>query len=264
MNRFTKGILGGASVLASTMLVGCDSGATEVEDDLLLAMAEQAAGDAHDDVQHMRAPGIPGLRFPGMRLDLGNIPDCPEQDGVYVCTHERSGVTTTFEITFEAADGSTQPAYDDLATESIRIVSTSQGVLDGRRFDGSVDRSRDLTVSGLAGDETTRIWNGRSEGTSTRIFSRAGETETIAHTSFSVIDNLVIPHPRQDDTWPLSGTISTELSIDGGPMAGEHTAVVTFDGTRYATVAIDGETVTVDLTERRGYPGRHGHSMGKP
>jgi hypothetical protein len=263
MNRARKRILAGACLLAGAVLAGCDDGSTGVDDDeLLLAMAEQAAADAHNDVQHMRAPGIPGLRFPGMRLELGNAPDCPQENGVYVCTNRRPGLTTTFEITFKATDGSVQDEYSETETASVEIVSTTQGTLEHGRFGGSVDRTRELTVSGLAGNETTRIWNGRSEGVSTREFSRAGETETVAHTSLSVIEDLVIPHPREDDSWPLSGTITTELDVQGGPRAGEHTAVVTFDGTQFATVVIDGETMTVDLTERRGFHGRHGKGMG--
>ncbi len=79
-------------------------------------------------------------------------------------------------------------------------------------------------------------------------------------TSTSSVEGLTLPLPSEDEPrWPLAGTITTEMSVSGGPRAGDHRVTIEFDGTQFATVTIDGETMTVDLEERR--KGRH-HGFG--
>lgn len=242
-------------------LAACTEGASDLDEDVLIALAEQAAGDADDDVQAMRAPGIPGLGFPRMLGGLDETPDCPRSGGVFLCTVEgRRGISTSLEVTFLDGGGAVQSdGYDEQSTEAIHVVSNMVGSFEGSRGARAIDRMRDMTVSGLEGDETTRVWNGSSEGTSSHTFATgdfAGSPRV--RTSTSTTRDVVIPHPRADDSWPISGTITSEMTVEGGEHAGTYQAVVTFDGTQFATVVINGEEMLVDLTQRRGFRGRRG------
>ena len=255
-NTLRNGV--GAVLVGALAMAGCES-ATDPNDTLAVALAEQAAVDAQVDTDHMRAPGVPGLRFPRFIPGVDDKPDCPLQDGVYVCTRERFGITTTHEVTFFDANGGTQVAFDDVTTAAVRIVSETSGGPMNDRVTSTVARTRDMTVSGLLGEETTRIWNGTSAGQSTRT-RLTGESagETMSMESSSIVTDVEIPLPGAENSWPLSGTVQTTLTVTGGRMEGTHSARVTFDGTQFATVEMDGEVFTVDLTTRRGRRGRHG------
>ena len=247
------------ATVGSILATGCVESTSDLDDDLLVALAEQAAGDADDDVQAMRAPGIPGLGFPRMLAGLDETPDCPVVEGIFVCTREgRQGLTHTMEIAFLDAAGMLQSAYDEAETASIHLISSMAGSVEGNRGARTIDRTRDMTVSGLAGAESTRIWNGTSEGTASHTFATGTYAGTpLVRTSTSRTVDVVIPHPRGDDSWPLSGTIHSEMVVEGGDRAGTYAATVTFNGTQFVTVSVNGEDVTVDLSVRRGFRGRH-------
>ena len=249
------------AVLTMVLAIGaCAESTSELDEDMLLALAEQAAGDADDDVQAMRAPGIPGLGFPRMLPGLDETPDCPQAAGVYMCTFDgRHGIGTSFEVTFMDAGGGVQlNGYDEQTTASINVVSSTSGSFDGMRGARAIDRVRDMTASGLEGEESTRIWNGTSAGTSSHTFASGDFAGVpLVRTSSSKTEEVVIPHPKDDDSWPLSGTITSEMTVTGGERAGTYLATVTFDGTQFASVVINGEEITVDLTKRNGFRGRH-------
>jgi hypothetical protein len=57
-----------------------------------------------------------------------------------------------------------------------------------------------------------------------------------------------MPHPLGEASWPVSGSITTETTITTGPNGDEHhLSVLTFNGTQYAPLSVDGETRTIDL-----------------
>jgi hypothetical protein len=67
--------------------------------------------------------------------------------------------------------------------------------------------------------------------------------------------NVVVPFPRARGAWPLSGSITREVtaSRDGAtntPTA-SRTATLTFNGTRLATMTVGDRTFTVDLASGR-------------
>ena len=241
---------------------GEDNGTEPLAEAEAVLLADQAMSDADQDVGHARAPGIPGLRFPRriFQIGLGNIPECPQEEtGTYVCSHEGfGGLAGTTRITFFDEAETVQDAYDEALTASIHIQSEMEGTVDRDRFTGFMSRSRDLVVTGLLGEETVRIWNGTTEGTSTRTHT-AGELagEEISTTSYSTIEGLTLPLPENETgPFPLSGVIATEMTTTGGPREGDHSVVITFDGSQFATITVDGDEMTVDLLARRG--GRHG------
>lgn len=255
-----------AGFCLTALLAACQESGTGPEalsEQALLMLADQAMSDADADMDHVRAPGIPGLAFPGRvpGFGIGDTPDCPQENGTFICTRDSlGGIVSVTAITLRDGLGNAQNAYDEETTASVELSSTMEGTIQHERFAASVDRSRDMTVTGLLGAETTRVWNGSSAGQSTRThFGGPFAGEEVTTTSESVVDALTLPLPGDDERgWPLSGTITTDMSSDGGPRAGDHRVVITFDGTQFATVNIDGEIMTVDLAERAR--GRH-HGM---
>lgn len=251
-------------LIAVGAFTACDEDSTTepLTDAEAVIVADQAMSDADQDVGHARAPGIPGLRFPRriFQIGTGDIPDCPrDESGAYVCSHEGFGnLEGTTRITFFDESGTVQDAYDEELTASAQFESEMEGTVDRGRFTGSMSRSRDLVVTGLLGEETARVWNGTTQGASTRTHT-AGELagEEISTTSTSTIEDLTLPLPENETgPFPLSGVITTEMSATGGPRAGDHTVVIVFDGTQFATITVDGEEMTVDLLARRD--GHHG------
>ena len=67
-------------------------------------------------------------------------------------------------VTFYDAAGDMMDAYDAELTASINIVVTASGTVEREGWTATVSRNRDMTVSGLAGPETSRTWNGTGSG----------------------------------------------------------------------------------------------------
>jgi hypothetical protein len=75
--------------------------------------------------------------------------------------------------------------------------------------------------------------------------------------STSVIEDIIHPVPRTDDAWPLSGTITRDVTINvingpDGDVTKSRTVVIAFDGTNLATMTVSGETFEVDMSTRSG------------
>ena len=72
-----------------------------------------------------------------------------------------------------------------------------------------------------------------------------------------MIEDIIHPVPRTDDAWPLSGTITRDVTINvingpDGDVTKSRTVVITFDGTNLATMTVSGETFEVDMSTRSG------------
>lgn len=210
------------------------------------SVANFSAEAVGQDIEFMHGPG----GFWGFGLRVGRDFECSSFTGDFV-TVERT-------CTFYDADGVAQPAYDSLTTASASLhVSASGAINRGDWGSSSFSRTRDLTVTGLLGSETSRTWNGSSSGTMTGIrTSEGGDSVQMDLTSSGLITDLVLPFPKTETGWPLSGTIAFTMTVTftGGPHDGEtftRDVRVAFDGTQYATVTVNGETFTIDLARRR-------------
>ena len=121
-----------------------------------------------------------------------------------------------------------------------------------------MERHREMVISGLEGEETERVHN----GTGTDEIHRTGFDDEGGERSYTMsgdvtITDVVVGVPRSENPWPLSGTITrvVEATILNGPNGDrtvERTVVVTFDGTQFATLEVNGETFVIDLADRRG------------
>jgi hypothetical protein len=139
--------------------------------------------------------------------------------------------------TYYDADGNAQESYDEVTTASVHIVSEITGEMERENWSGTISRTRDITVTGLEGDETTRTANGTGSSTVSRSrHSDENGDRSYEMSGTSVITNVVHAVPREENSYPLSGTISRDVTavIVNGPNGDEtHTrhVVITFNGT---------------------------------
>ena len=243
----------GALALA-VALTACQADGTSPDDaldrtldrDLALQTADQAA----EDIELMGAPGG-SLGF-GLAAAPGDDFHAPFRCG----THDRGHLTVVRTCTFEDATGATQPGYDPVTTESASIHVEVSGSVSRDSWSAEVERVRDLIVTGLAGQETTRTWNGTGSGSASRErHSDRGNREYRTEGEFTIAD-VVVPVPRRDDGWPLSGSITWQVTVTivGGPHDGAtrtRTVTITFNGTGHVPITVNGRTFTFDLEHRR-------------
>lgn len=240
------------SLVVPAALAACSVGPSD-DSNVNLDVAAAAAETAAQNVEVMHGPG--GIHGFGLRFEGGRF-DCEPKT--------REGLTVTMSCTYKDAAGNTQTAYDAVTTASVAVHVDVKGTFDRGHMSGTVDRKSDLTVTGLAGAETKMTWNGSESGTMTHSHQAEGqETRRYDMTFTGTTSNVVIPVPRTETSWPLSGTTThqTTIKFTGGEKGGtteQRNVTVTFNGTQFATVTVNGETFEVDLA-KRGRPDRGHH-----
>ncbi len=197
--------------------------------------------------------------------DLAAIGDCGNGE-LPLEGAERSCTVTYFD-----AAGNEQAAYDEVTTASIRLVTEINGEFEREGWSATVSRTREMTISGLEGAETRRTVNGSGSQAITRS-NHSDENGTRSYEMFgtSSLDNVVQGVPLEDHPYPLSGSITRDMTVMtiGGEDDGEtrsRLAVITFNGTQFATVTVNGETYEIDLAaaKGRGRPTRGGGRRGR-
>jgi hypothetical protein len=257
--------LGGLSAIpAVALLAACSETQAPMDDDALFNydVAQYVAETNSDDIVLMTTEA----QF-AMSPGLANHQNCERRPLSRIrCQPRRfsgdGNLNIARDVTYYTFDGDVlvvMDEYDALNTEAINYVVTLEGsreaTRDGRQLSMTVSRASDYTVSGLFGEETQRIWNGSgsAEVNRTRTSDDQG-TRTYDMSSTKTVDNVIIAVPRAG-TWPLSGTITREVTVevvDGleDPRTRTRTVVITFDGTQFATIDINGEVFTLDLENR--------------
>lgn len=262
------------ALICAVVLGACsgDSTGTQATPLLNADVATVVADNTGDDVDIMREPvffvalPIGGPQFGPGTGDL-NPTNCPYNASTQrlecpVVTRDGS-LTITRSYAFWDANNVVQTAFDAQLTAKANIKTDISGQRTGDNWSGTINRTRDMTVTGLAGTETQRTWN----GTGTSDVTRSRHTDSGEERSYEIhctltVSNVVVPVPSGDTPrFPLSGTITHQCSItfDGGPRDGQtvtRTATVTFNGTSTATVTVGDKTFTIDLTNRHRGPGR--------
>ncbi|NOT07394.1 MAG: hypothetical protein HOP28_04225 [Gemmatimonadales bacterium] len=230
------------------------------------AMAADAAGE---DVDIMREPvffisigPFAALVGPFTVAGTGDLrpANCPYDAASQrlICpVVTRGSITINRSYAFWDAGNVSQQAYDGLLTAKANIQTSIVGSKSGDNWSASISRTRDMTATGLLGEETQRTWNGT--GTSNATGSRhndSGAERSYDITCTLTVTDVVVPVPIGH---PLSGTITRQCTVtfDGGPRDGEsvqRTATVTFNGTSTATLTVGDKTFDLDLTNRRRSP----------
>ena len=229
----------GAVTLSIIALAACSEtvGPDSLEDSLTLDVAMIAADAAIDELGDM------GLLFSAGALAAPSAVDTR---------------TVTHTATYFDADETEQAARDPLTTASIHLVIESTHKFSRDSWTATGTRMRDLMITGLEGEETSRTVNGTGSGSVARSqHTDEDGTRTYDMTSMSVIETVVHPVPRTDDAWPLSGTITRDVTVNvingpDGDVTRSRTVVITFNGTNLATKTVDDETFEIDLSTRSG------------
>jgi len=177
--------------------------------------------------------------------------------GRFTCPAITSGgLTLNRDYAFYDANSAAQSAYDASLTASANFHVSVTGTHTVDNGQDVVNRDRSLTVSGLAGAETSRTWN----GTGTRAdngYRTVGDVKRSYSVNDNVtISNVVVSLPRSSNPWPISGTITRQISGTATVTKTDvsktfsvtRTVTITFNGTQYATVSVGGNTYTLDLS----------------
>jgi len=211
----------------------CEDGATNTNDfddeGLRMDAALVAADGMFQDIAHMQSPEV-----------WRGIGGGPQPVGI-----EIQG-STKFTRTVEFVPG---PGYDPMETTEMHIVSELEREVTHTFWSAEIERFRDMTVSGLYGEETERIWNGT--GTGDVFKSRhpeEGAVRTYDMESSATITDVIRALPRAENPWPLSGTITRVIHVvrtEDGVIVAERdiTTTITFNGTKDVKLVVkDGNT----------------------
>lgn len=257
MNRATRALRGTMFLFAGLGLAACDdaTGLDGLEDDMVLDAAILAADATVEEVTMWSQPlGYGGAPAQSIAASSHMGAGRPGGDGNW--DGEFSG---TRSVTFFDENGDEQDAYDALTTESINFVREIAGSINRSGFSAEVERNRDMTVSGMLGEETTRTWNGFGSSS----VARSGVKDDGTERSHSVegtftFEDVVVPIPGSDPRYPLSGTITRSMTVTrtgpDGTVTREVEIVITFDGSSIAVAVVNGETMEIDLSERDRNP----------
>ena len=229
--------IGGLALLSTFALAACNdaNGPSELDQAIDEDVALVAADAALEDLQQMF-------------ISVGSQPP----SGVSFDVPRNFSRVVSF---FDAA-GLPQDAYNPLTTASVRIQIEMSGAVERDGWTATIARSRDVTVSGLVDEETERKWNGTSSTEVTRSqHTDADGTRTYAMSGVGTIEDVVRGVPRAENPWPLSGTITRVITVvitngPNGDVTHERTVVITFNGTQFVTLTVNGEEFELDLAAR--------------
>jgi hypothetical protein len=240
------------AILTTMVLVACDegSGPNSAEEALVTQDVAVAAAEATgDDIALMTSE-----TDDAMDPALGSR--CPRIGFKFRCAWRAfDDISLMRDVTFYDADGNEQDAYDADLTASINVVADFEGTRDRHGWTVVIERHRDVTVTGLAGQETERTWSGTGNGLTHRTNNADGEdVREYTMTANTTVDDVVIAVPRAG-TWPLSGTITREVTVEvirglEDPTTRQRTVIIEFNGTQFVTMTVNGETFTLDLETR--------------
>jgi hypothetical protein len=220
-----------ASVTAEAAMVSSDAMNSDVQ--LMMPTATTGNLESSDD-DH----GDPSF---GCQLELLRFRCPPRVSG---------GLTINSAITFFDAGGVQQAAFDSLLTASMHIDVDVSGTANRDSWQSDVARHRHFVVTGLAGTETSRTWNGIGSDTLSRTRVRDTVTRVFTVTINTALTDVVVP--VRGGRHPTSGTATqvvtmTETSGDQPGQTFTFTATYTFDGTVRIPFLFGGRHFHLDL-----------------
>jgi hypothetical protein len=178
----------------------------------------------------------------------------------FVCVDRvRGPFTATRSYAYLDSTGTAQTAYSATATASANFKWSLTGTITKERWSGSITRNRDITLSGLVGanNNVTVDGTGAAEKQRTTFLRDSagpnGLTREYNLESSLVIAKVVTPAIRLPDAWPASGTITrnykvTRTDATNGTTTTTRNSVVTFNGTQFADLVVNGKAFTIDLS----------------
>ncbi|MFL5582998.1 MAG: hypothetical protein ACJ8AO_21740 [Gemmatimonadaceae bacterium] len=165
-------------------------------------------------------------------------------------------------VTYFDAAGAEMPAYDASLTASVRFDTHVDGARSGTgpnggTFTTAVHRERSRTVTGLAGAETQRTWNGTGAANDTTTHVGALNTRVYTKAVRDTATDVVVLLPRASNPYPASGQVvhhvTGKVTVTGArseTRTFERRVVVTFNGTAAVPVTVGSASCTLHLDTR--------------
>jgi hypothetical protein len=235
-----------------------------VADEVITTDLALAAGDAiATDVAFLVAAELDGMRIgtpvgpppngdrPPLNCSLGT-------DGRHTCVGQTpNGLSITRTFGFYDANGVIHTEFDEVSTASINFTLSVSGTISRDGHTATISRQRNQTLSGLAGAESQRTWDGVGTGSHNGSGSGPRGSRSHAMTSNDTTSGVTFAVPRSENPWPLSGSIvhnmTSTVTVDGartGSRTINRRAKVTFNGTSIVPLEIGNRTCTLDLQAR--------------
>ena len=254
-----------AAALCTLAACGDNAGTTGPADNTATARAvtldvATVAGDAAtEDVQTFRVnTGAFGIAQATDFERFSRWAPCPLDAATnrFVCAERARGAFTyNRSYAFFDAAGAAQTAYSGTTTASANFRWTLAGNITKARWSGSMSRNRDITLAGLLGPNAAITVNGTGAAERQRtafLRDSSGLSRSYDMQSSLTIANVVTPAIQLPDAWPASGTVTrnftvTKIGAVGGETTFTRNSVVTFNGTRYVPLTVNGTAFTLDL-----------------
>lgn len=258
-----------ANAAAAALVAGCNSDRAYAPPDTVLTDRQvsmdvaNSAGDAiASDLQSLDdGASLSGVNF-SINIDAARgdaqstAAPCTYSAGRWSCAAVVSnGVTTARSYAYYDANGQPMQTLDNLKTASINYQFSMNGThVRDSTFTETTHRTRNVTVSGLLGAETTRRWDGYGASADTNTHHDAVSTRRYAGKSADSLKAVVYPQPRPRGSFPLSGSIirvvnytvtSTGKGIETRSV--DRRVVTTYNGTALAKIQSGTVTCTLHL-----------------
>lgn len=254
-------LLGMTSIAALVAVAACSDSTSsdsllseqEITADLAAASGEAIATEIADLVGNEAFAGFPAVMSHPTAIEVVRARTCFDQLGA---EQTACDATTTASVVLTVTrNGSTSRSHE--------------GPRGTEQLTAAVHQARTLTISGLAGDETSRTHDGDGTSRDTVTIVRTGEdvtiTRRIAVASDDTVDAIVFNLPHSSNPWPVSGAVirnaSGTLDITAVGPNGERTesrswtrrVQVTFPADAQGNVAIqiNDQTCNLNLVTRR-------------
>lgn len=179
--------------------------------------------------------------------------------GWHDCSVNREhGLTVERRFRFLTSTGEPMARYDESATGSIEFAASIDGSRAADGVTAARHHERTAVVSGLAGAETERLWNGSASTSDTVTHVGERGTRRYTGTGTTRVTDVLMALPINEHLWPMSGTVEhtmrKRMEATGArtvtrDVAGS--ATVTFNGTATVPLVTGTRQCTLHLDTRR-------------
>jgi hypothetical protein len=258
-----------AGVAAAAVVAGCNSDRSYAPPDTVLTDRQVSIDVANSvgeaiatDLQSLDdAASLSGVTF-SINIDQARgdgqttTSPCTYAAGRWSCAGVyANGLTFTRSYAYYDASGQPMQTLDNLKTASINYQLSVNGTyVRDTTFTGTTHRSRNVTVSGLLGAETTRRWDGYGASADTNTHHDAISTRRYTGKSTDSLKAVVYPQPRTHGSFPLSGssirTVNFTVTSTGRGIetrSVDRRVVTTYNGTALAKIQSGTVTCTLHL-----------------
>jgi len=239
-------------------------------DDSAQAVAVPAGQSAAADLDLLSSTGTllgfdvaPGSTAPAadraaLSASFAAASGCTLDSATYIYTCPSAtlhGLSRIRTVEFFDSTGAPMLDFNDTTTASIHVTATATGALATAHAADTVSRTRDMTITGLLGRNTTRTWNGTGSDTSSAYWADSTATRTANVSAASTFTDIVVTLPRSTNPWPASGTITRDATGTATvtkqgitrSLTVTRTVTITFNGTEFVPLMVGTNAYTLDL-----------------